>query len=133
MIKTLGLLGIHFFAALAIWLSTYIVGLDIFLSLVYLLIISVEVKSLQKEPLKVKWWAAALWLSIPLILSFMTFFNLSGMTIFLLEFWYTPVLPLLSLKPYLFDSGRPLYYYILIILPLIFSLHFYGLTKKHKW
>lgn len=132
MIKILRLLGIHLFAALAIWLSTYIVGLDILLSLLYLTIITGEVKSLREEKTMIKGLAAFFWLLPPLLLSFMTVFHLNYLTIFLLGFWYTPLLPLLSIKPYLFASGIPLYYYFLVSLPLLFSIHFYFLTRKTK-
>lgn len=126
------LLGIHFFAALAIWLSTYIVGLDILLSLVYLVVISMEISSLRKEPVVTKSIAGLLWLGIPIILSIMTGFKLSSLAIFILEFWFTPILPILSLKPYVFASGRPLYYYILIYLPFIMVFHFILLTRKRS-
>ncbi len=132
MVKILRLLGVHLFAALAIWLSTYVVGLDIFLSWLYLIIITGEVKSLREEKVEVKWLGALLWLMPPLLLSFMTVFHLNNLTIFLLSFWYTPLLPLLSIKPYLFANGVPLYYYFLVTLPILFSMHFYLLMVSLK-
>lgn len=122
---------IHIFAILAIWLSTYIVGLDVFLSLVYFVVISWEVYSLRGEPKQVKWLTALLWLGIPVILSFLTIFNLSNLSIFLLGFWFTPLLPILSIK-IIIIANRPLYYYILIWLPFILALYFYLLISFAK-
>lgn len=126
------LLAIHIFAVLAIWLSTYIVGLDIILSLVYLVVISMEIRDLRKESVITKRIAALLWLGIPITLSIMTDFNLNSLAIFILEFWFTPILPILSLKPYVFASGRPLYYYILIYLPVVMAIHFFLLVRERS-
>ncbi|NLW91644.1 MAG: hypothetical protein GXY34_08605 [Syntrophomonadaceae bacterium] len=41
---------------------------------------------------------------------------------FVLQFWYTPVVPLLScLSDYAF-YGKPVYYYLLLWMPVIFGL-----------
>ncbi|HZK43490.1 MAG TPA: hypothetical protein VFC73_04310 [Syntrophomonadaceae bacterium] len=132
MVAIIRLFFIHFSAALAIWLSTYIVGLDILLSLIYILIISFEISSLKKQKVPTKLMAGTLWIGIPLTLSILTSLKLSNITIFILEFWYTPILPIISFKPYIFSSGFPLYYYILIWLPAILFIHFYLLTKKRN-
>ncbi|NLB89292.1 MAG: hypothetical protein GX790_08730 [Syntrophomonadaceae bacterium] len=130
MLAAIRLLIIHVFAALAIWLCTYIAGLDIILSLVYLVVISMEISSIKNESLLTKGVTALLWLGIPTLLSIITSFRLSNIGIFILEFWFTPILPILSLKPYVFESGRPLYYYALIWLPVLMAVHFFLLTRR---
>lgn len=132
MLAVIRLLGIHIFAVLAIWLSTYLPGLDILLSLVYLAVINMEIRSLEKETIITKGIAALLWLGIPAYLSIITSFRLSDIGIFLLEFWFTPILPILSLKPYVFDSGRPFYYYALIWLPVVMAVHFFLLVRRRN-
>ncbi|NLJ72515.1 MAG: hypothetical protein GX333_05855 [Syntrophomonadaceae bacterium] len=125
------ILVIHFFAILAVWLSTYIVGLDIFMSLLYIVVISIEIYSLKNENKKIKWLSGILWLAIPLLLSILTIFKLYSLGIFLLVFWFTPIIPLISLKTYFF-ANYPLYYYILVGLPFILILYFYLLANLLK-
>ncbi len=124
------LLGIHVFACLAIWLSTYFPGLDIFLSFLYLIIITREICDLRGTSLRTKYLAGVLWLGLPLILSFITYFNLIAESIFLLIFYFTPLLPLISIKPYVFSNGTPLYYYVLLVLPFVLIVYFYLLVKE---
>lgn len=132
MVAVIRLLGIHVFAVLAVWLGSYMAGLDIVLSLIYLIVISMEIKSLQKESYLTRGITALLWLGIPAFLSLITVFRLSDIGIFILEFWFTPILPILSLKPYVFPSGRPLYYYALLWLPVVMAVHFCCLIKSEK-
>ncbi len=126
----LRLLSIHIFAILAVWLSMYFPGLDIFLSFIYLIIISREIYDLRWEPLLIKGIAGLLWLSLPLILSLITYFKIISEGIFLLIFWYTPILPIISIKAYVFSNGVPLYYYILLVSPLVFTVYFYLLVRR---
>lgn len=126
----LRLLGIHIFAVLAVWLGMYFPGLDIFLSFIYLIIISQEIYDLRGESLLVKGVAGLLWLGLPLILSLITYFKIISEGIFLLIFWYTPILPLLSIRTYVFSNGLPLYYYILLVSPLVFMAYFYLLVRR---
>ncbi len=122
------LLIIHFFAILAVWLSTYLVGLDILMSLLYIVVISIEIYNLRYENKKVKWLSGILWLALPLLLSVLTIFKLYNLAIFLLVFWFTPIIPLISLKTSFF-ANYPFYYYVLVSLPFILILYFYLLAN----
>lgn len=125
---------IHFFAWLAIWMATYLPGLDVLLSIIYLVIIVQEIIPLRKYSLIKRWSALIIWQSPGLLLSFVSITPWSWLGFreygfFILEFWYTPILPLLSLSR-LMVGEYPLYYYLLLMMPVIFGVLFWTVIKK---
>jgi len=119
---------IHIFAWLAIWLATYYPGLDIVLAVVYLVIICDQMRSLAKGS-KCKGVAGfILWQAPGIIFSLISllpwsWWGIKDYAFFLLMFWYTPVVPLLSILQWVI-AGYPLYYYLLLAMPLIYGLLF---------
>lgn len=122
------LYSIHIFAFLAVWLSMFFPGLDILLSIMYLLIVgytgrTTQVNCLQKFAVIVCWQGPGAIMSILISLK-MVWLDLSNYSYFIMEFWYTPVIPLLSLVTAKMPNGYPLYYYLLLFMPIILSLYF---------
>jgi len=124
-------------AALAAALSLYYPGLDIVISVLFLLIIAVEG---QRYDLSIKHviYTALIW-QAPAILYALIIVNninipgISEYAIFILEFWFTPLVGILSLANFTVDSGRPLYYYLLVYLPFIISLYYIMCASvKHR-
>ena len=117
-------------AFLAVWFSTYFPGLDLLLAVVYLIIVSVEANRLkgftrsQILLITVIWQGPAAILSI-LVMGNFYFYALSDNALFLLEFWSTPILPLLTPLGYVNYFNKPLYYYILIAMPCLLALYYY--------
>lgn len=130
--EILRLYTIQIFSFLAVWLSTYYPGMDILLSLVYLAVICWEARSIINFNRTQKVLTALLWQGPAAIISliFVTGINvpvLSNNAIFLLEFWSTPLLPLLSIQVLTF-MNRPLYYYLLLTLPVLTGIYYYLLA-----
>lgn len=127
---------IHIFAWLAIWLAGYYPGLDILMAAAYLLVISAQIRSLHKDS---KYAAAKvffIWQAPGIIFSLISllpwlWWGIKEYAFFLLMFWYTPVIPLLSLLQWVV-AGYPLYYYLLLALPLIYGLLFIALTRNKQ-
>ncbi|MEN6349938.1 MAG: hypothetical protein ABFD08_11145 [Syntrophomonas sp.] len=101
------------------------------LSLSYLAVIAWEACSIkgklgnsQKVLAVLFWQAPAAFLSLAVVLNTSINF-LSDNAIFLLEFWATPVIPLLSSLPVFVDMGKPLYYYLLLVMPVLLGIYFY--------
>ena len=92
---------IHIFAFLAVGISTYYPPWDIILSLLYLLVISHT-----------------------------TIWDLSNYAYFIMLFWYTALVPMLSLLPGVLWRGWPLYYYFLLALPFIMLTYHFILSSK---
>ncbi|HOB11652.1 MAG TPA: hypothetical protein PLM20_00890 [Syntrophomonadaceae bacterium] len=124
---------IHIFAWLAVWLATYYPGLDIVLAVLYLLIITMQIRSLGGETkcraIKVFliWQAPGIVFSLISLLPW-SWWGIKEYAFFLLMFWYTPVVPLLSLLQWVV-AGYPIYYYLLLAMPLIYGLIFMVLTR----
>jgi len=121
---------IHIFAFLAVGISTYYPPWDIILSLLYLLVIGSEAHSLRNFSPNSKWlvifaWQAPGILLFLLVISHTTIWDLSNYAYFIMLFWYTALVPILSLLPGVFWRGWPLYYYFLLALPFIMiTYHF---------
>lgn len=117
-------------AFLAVWFSTYFPGLDFLLALVYLIILGLEASRLkgfacsQILLITVIWQGPAAILSIMAVVNFY-FFSLSDNAIFLLEFWSTPLLPLLTPLGYFNNFDKPLYYYLLLAMPWLIGLWYF--------
>jgi len=136
-IAILRLYFIHIFAFFAVGLSMYYPPWDIVLAILYLTIIGREACSLRNLTTKTKvsiiltWQGPAVLLLI-LILSGITFLDIKNYSFFIMLFWYTPLLPFLSVLPRLVINGLPLYYYILLSLPFFMSIFHFLLSRKKK-
>jgi len=113
---------IHLFAGLAIALSMYFAGFDIVLSLVYVIINVREVLTKLKFAAKVK--AIILWQLPGIIASIASVAAVGGWgqanyAFFILEFFYTPLLPLLTILTNYSFASLPLYYYLLLSMPFL--------------
>ena len=119
---------IHIFAFLAVGLSTYYPPWDILLALLYLLIIGIEAHSLRnfnttcQLAVILAWQGPGILLCLGIV-SGITVWDLSNYAFFIMQFWYTPVLPFLSLLPGFVWQGYPVYYYVLLALPLLMSAY----------
>ncbi|ABI67729.1 hypothetical protein [Syntrophomonas wolfei] len=124
---------IQLFAFLAIWLSTYYPGMDIFLSILYFLLIALEARSPQNLKKRDILIIIILWQGPAAVLGLML---LSGMNAgfwslnapFLLEFWATPLVALLSCFKGPLLAGKPLYYYCIIATPVLLGFYYYLLS-----
>jgi hypothetical protein len=127
-------------ALLTVWLASYFTGLDLIFSIIFTAIIMIESITGRGEI----WSGLAtvlIWQLPGMILSLCIISGLSNLMpggeyyIFILELWYTPVIPLISLisTPFL---PYPLYYNLLLIMPLImiiyYMLGFIPLTRGHS-
>lgn len=125
--------GLHLSAILAIWLGTYYPGLDIALSILYLLLLWTEgqhswriLRSPWKQALIAVFWQLPGFLLAGSILS-----GLDRLTefayyfVFILELWHTPVLPLISLLPVGTILDIPIYYGLSYIMVPVLSFYYY--------
>ncbi len=124
---------IHIGAFLAVGLSTYYPPWDILLVFIYLLIIGLEARTLKMWSPGSRWKIILAWqgpgiLLLGLIISNLTIWDLSNYAFFIMLFWYTPLMPLLSLLPGIIWRGWPLYYYLLLALPFIMAGYHYFLS-----
>ncbi len=132
--NVLRLYFIHISAFGAGILSIYFPGLDILVSFIYLLVVALEARrayelsQLQKIIIVLIWQAPAIFWAAICITAF-DFMGLYEYAIFILEFWYTPLVGLLSLAGISIYSGKPLYYYILIYLPFISCIYYIGIAS----
>lgn len=123
---------IHLSAILAIWLAMYYPGLDVILSILYLLLLWEEGKYTLRtfrSPLKQK-IIAVIWQLPGIILGSSVILGLDRLTdfayyfVFILELWVTPVLPLVSLLPAWSILDRPLYYYLLFVMVPLLAVYY---------
>ncbi|KUG03057.1 hypothetical protein ASZ90_019600 [hydrocarbon metagenome] len=125
---------IHLSAFAAGILSIYFPGMDILVALIYLLVIALEARRAYELPLIQKiatgfiWQAPGLFFALLLVSSY-DFMGLYEYAIFMLQFWFTPLLGLLSLAGINFYFDKPLYYYLLIYLPIISCVYYIGIAS----
>jgi len=55
--------------------------------------------------------------------------DLSSYALFILQYWYIPLIPLISLISYTTEAGVPLYHYILLGLPLLMSSYYFTVVQ----
>jgi len=123
---------LHLSAILAIWLGTYYPGVDIALSILYLLLLWAEgqhswqiLHSRWKQALIAAFWQLPGFLLAGTILS-----GLDRLTefayyfVFILEIWHTPVLPLISLLPVGTIWGIPIYYGLSFIMVPVLAFYY---------
>ena len=125
---------IHITAIAAGILSTYFPGMDILVALLYLLLIGFEARRAYQLPRWKQSLTALIWQAPGILwaLILITSFNLMGVyeyAIFLLQFWFTPLLGVISLSGWYFYFDKPIYYYLLIYLPFISFLYYLGIDS----
>ncbi|NLO21139.1 MAG: hypothetical protein GX119_03975 [Syntrophomonadaceae bacterium] len=134
LVNLIRLYFIHITAVAAGILSSYFPGMDIIVALLYLLIIGMEARRAYKLP----WWkqgmTALIWQAPGLFfaLILITTFDFMGVyeyAIFIIQFWLTPLLGLVSLSGVYLYLDKPIYYYLLICLPFISSLYYLGIAS----
>lgn len=132
MIKVMARLYIiHLFAIPAIAFGMYLPGLDLLLALVYLIFIWQEglyadriLNPLQLGVTGVVWQFPGIFLALIVILGWDLSLDLSYYSIFILEIWQTPLLPLISLMPTWIINNYPSYYYLLLLaVPLVIVVY----------
>ncbi len=125
---------IHISAFGAGILSIYFPGLDIMVAVIYLLVIALESRRATRLPFIKKIMTALVWQApgiffAAVLLSSFNFMGLYEYAIFMLHFWFTPLLGLLSLAGISFYFDKPLYYYILVYLPFITCVYYIGIAS----
>ena len=128
--KIVRLYCIHLFALIAVAVSTYYPGLDIALALLYIFIIGKEAAAYDLYRIKnVLITATSLHLPgfilVIINLAGISSMDLSSYALFILQYWYIPLIPLISLTSHATAGGIPLYNYILLFLPVLMSLYYY--------
>jgi len=116
----------------------YFPGLDIVLSVLYLILLWEEGKSSSRMLLNHKKQAlvAMLWQLPGFILSVSVILGLDQLTdfayyfIFILELWQTPILPLISIIPVWTILDKPLYYYLLFMMVPVMAVYYYLPARK---
>ena len=125
---------IHICAFLAVGLSTYYPPWDILLAFLYLLVVGIEARKLEpyasgsRRAVILAWQGPGILLFL-FIISHTTVWDLSNYAFFVMLFWYTPLMPVLSLLPGIAWRGWPLYYYLLLALPFIMTAYHYFLSN----
>ncbi|MEQ8175115.1 MAG: hypothetical protein ABRQ26_08605 [Syntrophomonadaceae bacterium] len=126
---------IQIFAFCAVSLGTFFPGLDLLLSLLYIIVLIAEgrlnsgITPYQKSWVVFLWQGPALFMSIYVLAEF-TFANLDDYAIFALQFWTAPLLPWWSLLNAPTPGSYPLYYYYVLASPLLFSIVYLAASIK---
>lgn len=127
----------HFFAVLAIWMSTYFPGFDVLCTVLYIFFISLEVRSfsclerIEKFKLGLWWLTPAVVLEL-IAKSSIVFYDLSNLAFFILQLWYTPFLPLVSWLVYHKFLAGWLSFSWVFVMPCITALHYIVLNVRRK-
>ena len=131
---------LHLSAILAVWLAMYFPGLDIILSTLYLLLLWEEGKytyRMLRNPKKqaviaCMWQLPGFILASSIILGVDRLTDFAYYFVFILELWFTPILPLVSLLPAWTIWERPIYFYLLFMMVPILAVYYYlpGYRKK---
>jgi hypothetical protein len=111
----------------------YYPGLDIILSILYFVLLWEEGKYTYRTVRNAKKQAfiAAIWqlpgliLGISVIIGLERVLDFATYFVFILEFWVTPILPLISLLPTWTILDRPVYYYLLFFMVPILAIYYY--------
>lgn len=128
---------IQIFAFSAVTLGTFFPGLDLVLSLFYIIVLFIEgsvhsgMNLTQKSSVVFLWQGPALLMSIYIIAEF-TFANLDDYAIFALQFWTAPLLPWWSVLNAPIPGVYPLYYYFILASPLLFSIVYVAAASYKK-
>lgn len=126
---------IHFFAVLAIWMSTYFPGFDIFCAVLYIIFISWEIRNLYTWKKGKKFISGLCWLIPPVLLALIAKSNivigdLSNLSFFVLQLWYTPFIPLVSLTTSHHIAGLWWTSSWVLTMPCIMAVHYVVFSMK---
>lgn len=113
-------------------MGTYYPGLDIFLSFSYLFIIATEARAIRKNAKAAKALTSFYWQLPGFVLSITSLMGLETYSLFILQFWHTPVMPLLSFLTIPTSASKSLYYYCMLLMFLLLSLFYYALAKNEN-
>lgn len=115
-------------ALLTVWLASYFNGWDLIFSIIFMAIIMIESISSKGKIWPglanvLIWQLPGMILSLCIISGLSNFMPGGEYYIFVLELWYTPVIPLISLisTPFL---PYPLYYNLLLSTPVIMIIYY---------
>jgi len=120
---------IQLFAGIAVALAIYFPGLDLALAFLFCLVIGAEAVIYKGNSWRSILVTALVW-QLPGLLLSMQSIAPAGMWgeanygFFVLQFWYTPLVPLLSCLAGYFIQGKPIYYYVLLGAPLLLGLYY---------
>lgn len=123
------LYSIQIFACIAVALAIYYPGLDIVLSIIFCLAVMGEAFIFGDD----LWWrnllTLAVWQLPGIVLSLMSImpagiWGEANYGFFVLQFWYTPLVPLLSCLSEYSLCGKPIYYFLLQSMPVILGLYY---------
>ncbi len=135
--QVLRLYVIQIFAFTAICLGSYYPGIDIALALLYFLVIAREARSAHGHKrgkilsVIILWQGPAALLSL-MMLNGMNNTGFWGLNApFLLEFWATALVALLSCFKGPLIAGKAFYYYCIISAPLILGIYYYLLSLSN--
>lgn len=121
---------IQIFACIAIALAIYFPGLDLALAFLFCLVVGAEAVMFKGDSRKSCLITILIWQAPGLVLSLMSI-SPAGMWgeanygFFVLQFWYTPIVPLLSCLSGYAIQGKPIYYYLLLGTPVLMGLYYY--------
>ncbi|MGE5390755.1 MAG: hypothetical protein ACM3PE_06780 [Deltaproteobacteria bacterium] len=120
---------IQIFASIAVALAIYFPGLDLVLSLIFCLVIAGEALIYRNDSWQRNLFTVVIWQLPGLILSLMSImpadmWGEANYGFFVLQFWYTPLVPLLSCLSGYILLGKPVYYYLLLWMPVILGLYY---------
>lgn len=128
---------LHIFAVLAVWLGMYFPGLDLGLSILYLIILREEGKHSAKllnnwkqGLVAVIWQLPGIFLGTSVVMGWDRLTDFAYYFIFILELWLTPILPLVSLLPVWTILDRPIYYYCFFVTVPLLALFYYVSGRK---
>ena len=135
--RILRLYAIHIFACLAVAVSIYFPSLDVALTLLYFVVIGVEAGMYGHESWPSSILTAIIWQLPGLILSLISIapagtWGAANYGFFVLQFWYTPLVPVFSCLSGVTILGKPLYYYLLLAAPAIMLFYYYLLVMVSR-
>jgi len=110
----------------------YYPGLDIILSMLYLVLLWEEGKytyKMVRNPKKQAliagiWQLPGFMLGLSVVLGLDRLTDFAYYFVFILELWVTPILPLVSLLPTWTIMERPIYYYLLFIMVPLLAVYY---------
>lgn len=118
----------------------YFPGLDIILSILYLILLIEEGKHTARRLdnpgkqglIAIIWQMPGLLFVVSIITELDHLTELAYYFIFMLELWHTPIIPLVSLLPAGTFLDKPLYYYALFLMVPLLAILFYLPALKLK-
>lgn len=127
--RVIRLYSIQLFAGIAVALAIYFPGLDLVLALLFCLVIGAEALMYKGNSWRSILVTVLAWQLPGLLLSLQSIapagmWGEANYGFFVLQFWYTPLVPLLSCLAGYVIQGKPIYYYVLLGAPLLLGLYY---------